>query len=133
MDGHGLRMLMESGITVAIITGRESAIVAQRAANLGIDRVFQGIKDKRAAMAGLLATEGLTAEQAGYIGDDVVDLPVLRACGFSATVGDGHPFVREHVDFVAQGVGGHGGVRELCEFILDAQGKLQPLLARYLS
>lgn len=133
LDGHGLRMLMDAGIQVAIITGRESDIVSHRAANLGIDKVLQGVKDKRAAMANLLGHQGLIFEQAGYMGDDVVDLPVLRACGFSATVSDAHGFVRKHVDYVATAGGGRGGVREACEFILDAQGRLGPMLAQYLS
>ena len=89
-DGLGLKMLARSGVKLAIITGRDSPIVTQRAENLGIELVFQGVEDKRAAMAGLLEREGLTFAEAGYMGDDVVDLAVMSACGFSATVPDGH-------------------------------------------
>ena len=132
-DGHGIKMLAEAGIKVAIITGRESEIVAQRARNLGISLVLQGIDDKRAAMQQLLSQQGLGFDQAGYMGDDVVDLPLLRSCGFSATVADGHPLVLERVDHVSAFGGGRGAVREVCELLLAAQGKLESALARYLA
>ena len=132
-DGHGIKMLTEAGIKVAIITGRTSDIVAQRANNLGINLVLQGIEDKRAAMQQLLTQEGLAFDQAGYMGDDVVDLPLLRACGFSATVADGHPLVLQHVDHVSAFPGGRGAVREVCELLLAAQGKLDGIMARYLA
>ncbi|CAG4884229.1 3-deoxy-D-manno-octulosonate 8-phosphate phosphatase [Georgfuchsia toluolica] len=132
-DGHGIRMLADAGVQIAIITGRESDIVTQRARNLGISLVLQGIDDKRAAMENLLARLGLGFEQAGYMGDDVVDLPLLRACGFSATVADGHPLLLDRVDHVSPFNGGHGAVREVCEYLLAAQNKLDPALARYLA
>jgi 3-deoxy-D-manno-octulosonate 8-phosphate phosphatase (KDO 8-P phosphatase) len=132
-DGHGLRMLADAGVKVAIITGRRSEIVMQRADNLGIDLVLQGVEDKRAAMAQLLAQTGLGFEQAGYMGDDVVDLPLLRACGFSATVADGHPLVKDHVHHVSLLDGGRGAVRDVCELILAAQNRLDAMLARYLA
>ncbi|KAF7598821.1 MAG: phenylphosphate carboxylase subunit delta [Candidatus Dactylopiibacterium carminicum] len=133
LDGHGLKMLMEAGVEVAIITGRDSQMVAHRARNLGIRHLFQGVHDKRAVMRELRASLGLTAEQTGYIGDDVVDLPILRACGFSATVADGHDFVKSHVDYVTRKGGGRGAVRELSDFILAAQGKLDALHQGYLN
>lgn len=133
LDGHGLKMLAEAGIQVAIITGRSSRMVELRAANLGIAHLFQGVDDKRAVMRTLRAHLGLTTEQSGYMGDDVVDLPVLKDCGFSASVSDGHPFVHAHVDFVATKGGGRGAVRELCDFILTAQGKLDAMLQSYLT
>ncbi|CAB1369921.1 KdsC family phosphatase [Denitratisoma oestradiolicum] len=132
LDGHGLKMLASSGIKLAIITGRNSRAVELRARNLGIDLLLQGVEDKRGAMAELLAGQQLDFSQAGYMGDDVVDLPLLRACGFSASVADGHPFVQRHVDFVSSKPGGHGAVREVCEFILEAQGRLSDLLEGYL-
>lgn len=133
LDGHGLKMLASAGIKLAIITGRKSKAVELRARNLGIDLLLQGVEDKRSAMAELLATQGLDFSVAGYMGDDVVDLPVLRACGFSATVADGHGFVRRHVDQVASLPGGKGAVREICEFILASQGKLDAMLNAYLQ
>ena len=132
-DGHGIKMLMDAGVQVAIITGRESDIVTQRAKNLGVRHVLQGIDDKRAAMKDLLSQLGLGFEQAGYMGDDVVDLPLLRTCGFSATVADGHSLVLDHVDHVSPLKGGRGAVREVCEFLLAAQHKLDAALARYLA
>lgn len=132
-DGHGIRMLMDAGIKVAIITGRRSDAVAQRAENLGIDILLQGINDKRTAMAELLSKLGLGFAQAGYMGDDVVDLPLLRACGFSATVADGHPLLLQYVDHVCRMNGGHGAVREVCELLLAAQNRLDAALARYLA
>lgn len=133
LDGHGIKMLREAGVEVALITGRSSTALAARAHNLGLTHVFQGVEDKRAVMGNLLAQLGFGAQQAGYMGDDVVDLPVLKFCGFSATVADGHAFVQQHVDYVAAQGGGRGAVREVCDFLLAAQGKLEPMLAAYLG
>jgi 3-deoxy-D-manno-octulosonate 8-phosphate phosphatase (KDO 8-P phosphatase) len=130
-DGLGLKMLGASGVRVAIITGRDSPIVSRRAGNLGIERVLQGIDNKRQAMADLLAGEGLAFEQAGYMGDDVVDLAVMGACGFAATVPDGHPTVRRAAHYVTTAAAGAGAVREVCELILAAQGNWDAALARY--
>lgn len=132
-DGLGLKLLAKSGVKLAIITGRDSPIVTTRAANLGIDLVLQGIEDKRSAMAGLLADAGLSFEQAGYMGDDLIDLPLLRACGFSATVSDCHPLLRQHVCHVAEAPAGAGAVREVCELILRAQGSWDRVMAPYLG
>ncbi len=129
LDGHGLKMLAASGVTLAIITGRRSRAVELRAQNLGIDLLLQGVDDKRAAMAGLLAERGLDFAAAGYMGDDLPDLELLRACGFSATVPDGHELLRRHVDYVARSPAGAGAVREVCELILHAQGRLDAALA----
>ncbi|WP_374404362.1 KdsC family phosphatase [Niveibacterium sp.] len=133
LDGHGLRMLQIAGIELAIITGRRSKALEQRCANLQIERLYQGVEDKRAVLHTLLGELKLDATQAGYMGDDVVDLPILRACGFSATTADGHPLVRNHVDMVASRPGGRGAAREVCDFILAAQGKLDAFHARYLA
>lgn len=133
LDGHGLKMLAESGVTLAIITGRRSRAVELRAANLGITLLLQGVEDKRQAMQQLLAEHGMDFAEAGYMGDDVVDLPVLRACGFSASVPNGHALVRSHVDHVTQAEAGRGAVREVCELLLAAQGKLESALAPYLT
>jgi len=132
-DGLGLKLLARAGVRLAIITGRDSPIVTRRAANLGIGLVMQGVEDKRAAMLSLLEREHLTLEQCGYMGDDLVDLPLLKVCGFSATVPDGHPLVREHVAYVTQAPAGAGAVREVCELILRAQGAWERVLAPYLN
>ncbi|MBV2235871.1 MAG: HAD hydrolase family protein [Sterolibacterium sp.] len=133
LDGHGLKMLAESGVTLAIITGRRSRAVELRAANLGIKLLLQGVENKHEAMRQLLAGHGLSFSEAGYMGDDVVDLPLLRACGFSASVPNGHALVRQHVDHVTLAAAGHGAVREVCELILAAQGRLDDMLAAYLA
>jgi 3-deoxy-D-manno-octulosonate 8-phosphate phosphatase (KDO 8-P phosphatase) len=125
-DGLGLKLLAKSGVKLAIITGRDSSIVTQRAANLGIGLVMQGIEDKRAAMASLLAREHLTLDQCGYMGDDLIDLPLLKVCGFSATVPDGHELVRRHVSYVTRAPAG-------AELILRAQGTWDRVMASYLA
>lgn len=131
LDGHGLKMLRKAGIEVAIISGRRSEALRLRAANLGIAELHMEIEDKRAVLAGLAAARGLDLERCGYAGDDVVNLPVLRACGFSATVADGHDEVKARVDYVATRGGGRGAAREICEFILKAQGKWAGAMAEY--
>lgn len=133
LDGHGLKMLQAAGIEVAIISGRSSRALELRAANLGIAELHMGVEDKRACLDALLARRSLTREQAGYMGDDVVNLPILRACGFAATPVNGHAFVRRHVNYVARHPGGRGAVREVCDYILASQGRLDAMLAAYLA
>lgn len=133
LDGHGIKMLAQAGVRVAIISGRKSRALELRAANLGIDLLLMGVEDKRGEMQTLLDRFGLGFDQAGYMGDDVVDLPVMRACGFSATVPDGHALVARYADHVTARPGGRGAVREVCELILQAQGKLDAALAPYLE
>lgn len=132
-DGLGLKLLAKSGVKLAIITGRDSPIVTQRAANLGIELVLQGVEDKRSAMAQLLDQAGLDFADAGYMGDDLIDLPLLRACAFSASVPDGHALVRQHAGYVAQAPAGAGAVREVCELLLRAQGSWDRVMAPYLA
>lgn len=131
-DGAGLKMLRDAGITVAIITGRSSRAVELRARNLGIERLYQGVHDKAACMQALLAELGLDAGAAGYMGDDVMDLPVMDDCGFSAAPADAHPAVQRRAALVTRRDGGRAAVREVCDFILEAQGRLDAGLAPYL-
>ena len=131
-DGLGLKMLQKAGISVAIITGRKARCVEWRMQNLGIDLLYQGIENKWETMQILLDRLGIGADEAGYMGDDVVDLPVMNACGFSATPADSHALAKRHARLISSQAGGHGAVREVCEFILDAQGKLDASLAPYL-
>lgn len=128
LDGHGLKMLAEAGVEVAIISGRRSRALELRAENLGIAELHMGISDKHGTMQSLLSARGLDFGRAGYMGDDVVDLPVLRACGFSASVADAHPDVRRYVDYVTRCGGGRGGAREVCDLILRAQNKMDVIL-----
>jgi 3-deoxy-D-manno-octulosonate 8-phosphate phosphatase (KDO 8-P phosphatase) len=132
LDGHGLKMLREAGVELAIITGRTSRSVELRAKNLAVDHVFQGVGDKAKCFEALVSACGLTASAASYMGDDVVDLPVLTRCGFSLSVPGAPLFVRERVDYVTRAAGGHGAVREACELILQAHGKLAAALEAYL-
>jgi 3-deoxy-D-manno-octulosonate 8-phosphate phosphatase (KDO 8-P phosphatase) len=128
LDGHGLKMLAGAGVEVVIISGRSSPAVRHRAANLGITTTLLGVENKREAMRELAAERGIAMEHCGYMGDDIVDLQVLRACGFSAAPANAHFFVRQHVGWVAEADGGRGAVREVCEYLLDARGALDALL-----
>ncbi len=131
-DGIGIKWLMSNHIKVAIITGRRSELVSRRARDLGIDLLIQGREDKVVALQELLDQIQLAPENVGYLGDDLPDLAAIRFAGFGATVADGVPLVKEHADWIAPSAGGRGGVRDFCEFILDAQDKLKPLQERYL-
>lgn len=133
LDGQGLKMLRDAGVTLVIITGRKSGTVAARAKNLGIDLLYQGVEDKLGTMATLLAEHGLDFAEAGYMGDDIVDLPLMRACGYSAAPANAHAFVKKHSLYVSTASGGTGAVREVCEAILADQGKLDAILASYLA
>lgn len=133
LDGQGLKMLKASGVEIAIITGRTSRCVELRAQNLGITRLYQGVEDKWAAMQTLLGELNLAADAAAYMGDDIVDLPVMRRVGFSITVPNAPQLVRDHAHYLARREGGHGAVREACELIMSAQGTLDAQLAPYLS
>jgi 3-deoxy-D-manno-octulosonate 8-phosphate phosphatase (KDO 8-P phosphatase) len=133
LDGHGLKMLKASGVELAIITGRTSRCVELRAKNLGITRLYQGVEDKWGTMQALLAELNLAADAAAYMGDDVVDLPVMRRVGLSITVPNAPQVVRDHAHYLAQREGGNGAVREACELIMSAQGTLDNQLAPYLS
>ena len=132
-DGHGLRMLQDAGVEVAILTGRQSTVVAHRAKDLGITRIYQGKRQKLPAYEELLKETGLTHEDVAYVGDDVVDLPVMNKVGLAICVQDGHSFVKKHSHWVTECNGGCGAGREVCELILQAQGKLQTMLESYLS
>lgn len=131
-DGMGIKALQRSGIPVALITGRQSPMVKQRAHELGIKLVFQGANDKLQALQAVLDASGLCAEQICYAGDDWIDLPVLSRVGFSVTVADADQIVREQVDWVSAEAGGMGAVRALCNLILAAQGKLDSVMQEYL-
>lgn len=130
-DGHGLKLLQRAGIQVGIITGRESAIVARRAAELGIELLYQGAKDKRLPFAEILEKLSLDPSEIAYVGDDVVDLPVMRQVGFSATVADAVDDIKPYVDMVTSRPGGRGAVREVCDFLLKEAGLWNSVTDRY--
>lgn len=133
LDGHGIRMLHEAGIRTAIISARKSAMVARRAEDLGIGHVYLGIQDKLSAFETLLRETGTTAENCGYMGDDVIDLPVLARTRFSASVPSAHEEVRRRVDHITAAPAGGGAVREVCDLLLKAQDKYRALLESYLK
>jgi 3-deoxy-D-manno-octulosonate 8-phosphate phosphatase (KDO 8-P phosphatase) len=133
LDGHGLKMLKASGVELAIITGRTSKCVELRARNLGITRLYQGIEDKLAAMQSLLSDLKLPPEAAAFMGDDVVDLPVMTRVGLALSVPAAPQIVRDHAHYVSQREAGYGAVREVCEMIMGAQGNLDAQLAPYLK
>lgn len=130
-DGLGLKALMDCGLEVAILTGRSSPIVERRAAELGIRRVIQGSSDKGEALTRLLAPLDITPAQCAYAGDDLIDWPAMRQCGFKAAPANAVEWIRQRVDFVSSRSGGQGAVREICERILADQGLLTGWQARF--
>jgi 3-deoxy-D-manno-octulosonate 8-phosphate phosphatase (KDO 8-P phosphatase) len=130
-DGHGLKMLMRFGIDVVLLTGRRSRVVEHRAADLGIAEVHQGILNKAEAFAEILKRRNMIPEETACVGDDVVDIPVLRRAGFSVAVADAVPEARKIADYVTHHGGGRGAVREVCEAILKAQNRWSDVAARY--
>ena len=130
-DGQGLKMLADSGVTPAIITSRSSRCVAERARNLGIELLFQGVSDKLTAFQELLGRCGVEASACAYTGDDLVDLPVMRRCGLAATVPGAPAPVRRQAHVVTRARGGDGAVREISEIILYAQGALAARIAEH--
>ena len=133
LDGHGIKMLLQTGTAVGLLSGRASPAVAARAAELGIPHVLQGIDDKRAAFETLVARLGLAPRETGFMGDEVVDLPVLRRCGFACAPAGAHALVRANAHYVSRAAGGSGAVREVSELVLRAQGKLKAALSGYLD
>ncbi|MEW6314598.1 MAG: 3-deoxy-manno-octulosonate-8-phosphatase KdsC [Pseudomonadota bacterium] len=133
LDGHGMKMLKASGVQLAIITGRTSRCVELRAKNLGVDLLYQGVEDKLAAYRELLARLKLEPAHTAYMGDDVVDLPVLTRCGLALAVPEAPQPVQQRAHYVTRLGGGRGAVREACELILDAQGRLAAQMAAYLA
>ncbi len=132
-DGHGMTMLRHAGIVMGVITGRRSEVVRIRMESLGVDYLYQGQRDKRPAYQALRDASGLADAQIAYVGDDVVDLPVMRQVGLAIAVADAHPLVIEHCHWRTRLAGGRGAVREVCEGLLEAQGRLDSLLASYLN
>lgn len=122
-DGLGVKMLMDAGIQVAVLSGRDSAILRKRISDLGIKLFFLGKLEKESACLELMKQAGVTAEQTAYIGDDSVDLPAFATCGLSFAVSDSAPYVQNAVDYVLALGGGKGAFREMSDMILHAQGK----------
>jgi len=131
-DGHGIKMLQKHGVIVGIITGRTSMVVEHRMKNLGVTHVYQGKLQKLPAFEELIAELGVTAEQVAYVGDDVVDLPVMRRVGLAIAVQDAHPLVLKHSHWQTPSAGGRGAARDVCEMLMEARGVLQEEMESYL-
>ncbi len=132
-DGLGLVLMRRAGFELAIVTGRTSGVVAARAADLGITHVYQGVANKRAAVGDLLQKLGLQWTDCAFMGDDLIDLPVMTICGLAIAPANARPITKTHAHLVTETAGGHGAVREACEFILAAQDKLNAAFAPYLE
>ncbi len=123
-DGYGIRCALTSDIEVAIITGRKAKLLEDRCETLGITHLYQGQSDKLLAFQDLLDKLAIPAEQVAYVGDDLIDWPVMAKVGLSIAVADAHPLLIPRADYVTRIAGGRGAVREVCDLLLLAQGKL---------
>ena len=132
-DGLGMRLLMDAGIDVGIITGRKSKALEHRCENLGITLLFDNIKDKSTALDKIISRTGISAKKIAFAGDDLIDLPVLKRVGVSFCVQDASLDIQNHCDIITNQKGGHGAVREICENILKAKGLWEFILNKYLS
>ncbi len=130
-DGHGLKLLQRAGIKVGLITGRQSEVVSYRAKELGIDLVYQGIKDKLEIYLRICDDLGLRDDEIAFMGDDLVDLPILRRVGLSATVPGGSDDIKSFVHYISIRKGGRGAVREVCELLLKEGGYWEQVSTRY--
>jgi 3-deoxy-D-manno-octulosonate 8-phosphate phosphatase (KDO 8-P phosphatase) len=131
-DGHGIKMLQRHGVRCAVITGRTSGVVEHRMRNLGIEFVYQGQANKLEGFADLLDRVDLSPQEVAYVGDDVVDLPVMRKVGLAIAVRDAHPLVLRHAHWQTPRGGGRGAARDVCELLLEAHGVLNQELDSYL-
>ena len=132
-DGHGIKMLQAAGIEVAIITGRTTKLVQRRAGNLGIHHLLQGREDKLVALRELTGELGIALDEVAYVGDDCPDLPAILAVGLGVAVANAHAELRARADHVTTLAGGRGAVREVCDLLLQAQGRYDTALAPYLD
>ena len=124
LDGYGLRLLQECGITVAMVTGRQGGIVSRRASELGINEVHQGIRDKAVVLQQLAQQYNLDMTQIGFMGDDLIDLSAMKRVGFVASVPNAPQYIRQLAHWVSDIEGGYGAARKCCDLILAAQGRL---------
>ncbi|MGH8499939.1 MAG: 3-deoxy-manno-octulosonate-8-phosphatase KdsC [Methylococcales bacterium] len=130
-DGHGIKMLRESGVETAVISGRKSTSVSLRMAGLGVKHVFQGHDDKRVAFDQLCETLSVSPEQVAHVGDDLPDLPLFARVGLSIAVADAHFAVRQRADWCTSLPGGCGAAREVCDLVMQAQQTLEPSIQAY--
>ncbi|MGR9000176.1 MAG: 3-deoxy-manno-octulosonate-8-phosphatase KdsC [Gammaproteobacteria bacterium] len=132
-DGHGIKLLRQTGVEVAVISGRKSNSVALRMKNLGIEYVYQGHENKQAAFDELIEKTGITPEQAAHVGDDLLDLPLMMRVGLAIAVNDANFAVKQRAHWCTTLPGGHGAVREVCDLIMQAQGHFDDVVNYYLK
>lgn len=132
-DGHGIKLLRQTGVEVAIISGRKSNSVALRMKSLGVELVYQGHENKIAAFNEIIESLSITPDQAAHVGDDLLDLPVMTRVGLSIAVNDANDAVKEYADWCLSTPGGLGAVREVCDFIMQAQGTFDDVLKSYMQ
>jgi 3-deoxy-D-manno-octulosonate 8-phosphate phosphatase (KDO 8-P phosphatase) len=130
-DGHGIKLIMRAGIEVALITGRYCKAVEKRAEGLGIQRLYQNAHYKLEAYEKILADTGFSDQQTGYMGDDLIDIPVMRRVGFAVSVPDASPHVLPFAHYVTRARGGWGAAREVCELVLQVRGLWADVTNRY--
>jgi 3-deoxy-D-manno-octulosonate 8-phosphate phosphatase (KDO 8-P phosphatase) len=131
-DGHGLKLLKQTGVEIAVISGRSSATVALRMKNLGIEHVYQGHENKRMAFQEILQNLQLSPNQVAHVGDDLLDLPIMTQVGFAIAVQDANFAVKQYAEWCTQTLGGQGAVREVCDLIMQVQGSFDKVLQGYL-
>jgi len=132
-DGHGIKLLRQTGVEVAVISGRKSQSVALRMQALGVEYVYQGHENKIAAFEEIIQSMGIMPEQAAHVGDDLLDLPIMLRAGLSIAVSDANFAVKEYADWCTETAGGLGAVREVCDFIMQAQGTFDEVLKSYMK
>ncbi len=132
-DGLGIKLLLKTGVTIGIISGRQSASVNQRLRPLGVQYIYQNQDNKLSAFAELKTKLNLTQQQIAYVGDDLTDLPILTQVGLSIAVADADDFVKQHVDWITKLPGGMGAVREVCELIMHAQNTLGDMQQQFIN
>jgi len=130
-DGLGIKLLQKGGLKTAIITGRNSKMVERRMGELGIDWLIQGREDKLEALRELATEQNFELEEIAYIGDDLPDLAAIQSAGVGMAVADASEHVRQAAQFITKNPGGHGALREACEWLLDQQGKLNLILSAF--
>lgn len=132
-DGLGMKLLGNTGIRLAYITGRKSNVVVKRAENTGVHIIYQGVDDKLEAFNDLLEKQGVSAEECLFMGDDVIDIPPMRRAGLGITVPHAMPLVKEYAHYTTERQAGFGAVREVCELLMKAQGTFDAQMAPYLK
>ncbi len=132
-DGHGIKLLRQTGVEVAVISGRKSNSVALRMKSLGVEYVYQGHENKIAAFNEIIQSLSIQPEQAAHVGDDLLDLPIMKRVGLSIAVNDANEPVKEYADWCTKTPGGRGAVREICDFIMQSQGTFEGVLKSFMQ